>query len=188
MIVELNLDTCTNLDLTPNQYVLLFLLINKYYGYFDKHTSNTELEHLMSKGYIVNYSPEMGAENIPLDKNKLKFLLTDEESYFYELLSTYPLKVTSGKTVRYVRPSDVNSKQALALKKKYDAIIKSKATHDLVIACLKIEVETRIRGNNLAFMQNLETWINQRTWEQYKYLLDERQGRNTEDSYGEEVI
>lgn len=192
MLVEINLETCLNNNITPNQYTILFLLFKKNYGVYHSFLEHIdidkEFEHLVEVNFVIEYKKEFKAEEITLNYSKLKAFFEYEESYFYELLSVFPLKVINNGAIRYVRPADCDSKKAKDLKSKYERVIKTKAAHDNVIKCLEIEKSIRLKSGSLPFIQDLSTWINQRTWEQYQHLLNQEKELNTEGNYGEEVI
>ena len=62
-------------------------------------------------------------------------------------------------------------------KRKYKKIIKAnKNAHDHVIKCLKIQLETD--KDNLGYMQNLETWLNNHTWEKYEDISYEEKSES----------
>jgi len=65
---------------------------------------------------------------------------------------------------------------------------KDKQKHEHVIECLQRELLLRKRGNNLGFMQQLETWINNHTWEKYSDLSDGESKSTTESSGSESRI
>jgi len=54
--------------------------------------------------------------------------------------------------------------------------------------CLEAELWVRKKGGDQAFMQNLETWINGRTWQQYEHMVDLSNARKRKEKYGEKLI
>jgi len=188
MLIEINLETCLENELSVNQFTILYLLFKKQYGYLESFFVESDIQVLKARGFIIEYENSYTFEEISLNFTKLETFFNYKESFFSELLVNYPLKVYNGISIRYLRPADSEAKKAKDLRKKYESIIKTKAHHDLVIKCLLLEVETRKRSNNLYYMQNLDTWINQRSWEQYKHLLNEEKERSIEDAFGQTVI
>ena len=52
------------------------------------------------------------------------------------------------------------------IKNKYKKIVGTKKfVHNRIIQLLKVQLQTE--RNRLAYMQNLETWLNNHTWEKY---------------------
>jgi hypothetical protein len=43
-----------------------------------------------------------------------------------------------------------------------------------IIECLLAEIELRKKANNLQFMRNIETWLNNGTWEDYSFYITEK--------------
>ena len=54
--------------------------------------------------------------------------------------------------------------------------------HQHIIQCLNKELQLRKVGNGLAYMQQLETWINNYSWEKYSDLSED--GKSTTESEG----
>ena len=89
---------------------------------------------------------------------------------FAELISTYPMKVmTTDRGVRVLHAKDPDSKANARCKAKYRKIVGDKLyKHKHIMKCL--DTQLTMERNNLAYMQNLETWINNHTWEKYENL------------------
>ena len=115
--------------------------------------------------------------------------LSTEDVIWHGLLSHYPLKVIANGAVRILRAKDPSSKANAKPKSRYLKYIgKDKKKHEHVIECLQRELLLRKRGNNLGFMQQLETWINNHTWEKYSDLSDGESKSTTESSGSESRI
>ena len=50
--------------------------------------------------------------------------------------------------------------------------------HDHIIKCLKIQLE--VEKDSLGYMQNLETWLNNHTWEKYEDITYEDKSNETQ--------
>jgi hypothetical protein len=86
-----------------------------------------------------------------------------------ELLSHFPLKVYTKGNVRILRAKDADARNNQKAKKAYHKVIgKNVAKHNKIVNCLKNELEFRKSNNSLEYMQMLQTWVNQHTWEQYE--------------------
>jgi hypothetical protein len=76
--------------------------------------------------------------------------------------------------VRVLSPASPSSLAGKKIKRKWCAITKNSIEkQELILNCLKAEVELRRKENNLYWMRNIETWLNKVTWEDYQYLLEE---------------
>ena len=72
-------------------------------------------------------------------------------------------------------------------KKMYLSIVKNnKPLHDKIIKCVDIQVRT----TDIGYLQNLETWIRQRTWEKYEDLIitSTEIEKKTKETYGQKLI
>ena len=94
-----------------------------------------------------------------------------------ELVSTYPMKVLSGRGIRILHAKDPDAKANDKCRNRYKKIINNKPyKHKHIIKCL--ETQLKVERDNLGFLQNLETWINNHTWEKYENL-DENDTKDT---------
>ena len=85
--------------------------------------------------------------------------LTSEHN-FEEFLTYYPSMVKNGLTTRRLHG---NRKKCRSF---YDKLL-LETTHDILCKCAKAYHNEKIRSNSVVFMQNLETWLNQRNYLQY---------------------
>ena len=93
---------------------------------------------------------------------------SDFDTMFTELIDIYPMKVTSNRgNVRILHANDPMAKANNKAKNKYKKITKNKKVmHEHIIKCLSVQLKT----DDLSYMQNLETWLNNHTWEKYEEL------------------
>jgi|TARA_R110000744_G_scaffold68352_3_gene139065 hypothetical protein len=97
------------------------------------------------------------------------FFLTDFDAMFTELCDLYPWKVRTAQGVRVLRAKDPKANSNKKAKKKYFAVTKGRTSiHTYIIECLKEQLQ--ILGDNTSYMQNLETWLNNYTWEKYENI------------------
>ena len=89
---------------------------------------------------------------------------------FAELIGTYPLKVMSpGRGVRVLHAKDPDARANLKCKIRYKKVVGDRLyKHKHIMKCLANQL--RIERDNLGYLQNLETWINNHTWEKYENL------------------
>ena len=98
---------------------------------------------------------------------------------FAELVSTYPMKVGSpGRGIRILHAKDPNAKANEKAKNRYKRIVGTKVyKHKHLLNCLNKQLI--IDQDSLAYLQNLETWINNHTWEKYENI-DENDSNKTQ--------
>lgn len=177
--VTLNVKTIGDLGITPNQFTIIKLLFEKKYNtlmaFMRTFDFSDDLANLLQKGILLKYQAGEHPATWLLNRQKTRQALELDNSPFWELFSLYPLKVPGRNgSSRYLHPADTDAKSTQALKKKYERIVgKSKAKHDEIVACLKAELQIQKASKSLQYMQNLDTWLNQRTWEKYKHALEE---------------
>lgn len=188
-MIEIDIGQCLEEELTPSQYCYLKLLWEKNLDaaralYFNDKGLRDSMDHLIELGYVMFFSEETGYS---IDKKKCNELFGFEESKFWELFSSYPLKVPDGRGgYRVLRTRDPETKEAKEALKKYKKAIKSNRRHEKVMKCLNLELDSKKRTNSMQFMQQLITWLNQRTWEKYEPLLEDKP--KEDERYGEDII
>ena len=95
---------------------------------------------------------------------------------FAELISTYPMKVSTNRGYRILHAADPNCKSNQKAKAKYSRIVGTKKfVHDKIIKLLKVQL--RVERGKLEYMQQLEVWLNNHTWEKY-INMDENAGQS----------
>jgi len=101
--------------------------------------------------------------------------LFEGDDLFEEFFALYPSYVETGLGRRAISAKDPNS-------------ISGKATHDIwkrvtknkphlqrkIINCLKNELEHRKTNNSMAYLQGIDTWLRQATWEKWDTVSDEK--------------
>jgi len=164
--IVIRLPDLLGLNLTPNQYVYLAILEAQGDIVAKMFVSLTQedYKHLMSLDYLT-YDNQTRCQI--LDKGKKIFEVKVSEDLFSELYKAFPRKVSDGKGgYRILRADSLESKDAEVCRKKYSLIIKEdKKLHKKILGALKTEL--RMKKNSLQYMNNLETWLNQRIYEKY---------------------
>lgn len=170
-----NLDELDEKGLTFTEYLILFKLYN-YMEYRNISINESVYELLSSKGYIKKDNEDV-----------LGWVLTEKGEAFFdgapelfdEFIELFPTRVTDNTgVVRVLSPASADTVQGKKLRKKWITITKNnydKQKH--IIDVLRKEVEYRSKTNKLSWMRNAETWLNNGTWEDFEFLLDE--GGNT---------
>jgi len=144
--------------LSPNQYFFLIALLGKEMP-FKIHPD--EINDLINRSFI---SMDTSSYYI-LPKVDLIFTSKNElEEVFTELWNLYPHKTPNG---RLLRPSSANSQIAKKAFQKLNKQVGNSAEYVQLIKGLKNEINYRTKSRTLNYMQHINTWINQKTWESY---------------------
>ena len=164
MNIDIDLKLLENIGLSADEFSVLYIIYRKGYGYLETVKFNIDWKKLEEKGYI-----KIG-ENILEHSIQQKFIdlfSNNFDSMFAELIETYPMKVRTTSGFRVLHATDPKAKSNLKAKNKYRKIVGNKAhIHQKIINLLNKQL--LIERNNLAYLQNLETWINNHTWEKYE--------------------
>jgi hypothetical protein len=155
------------LGLNANQYMHLALLYHQLPVDLAPLTE-IDLEMLIEGEYLVPSftGNELGHNGKDLFEPVGSFL----DKAFKELYEAYPRQVPDGRGgFRVLRAKNFDSEDAKTCKRKYENAIKNnKDVHEKVMKGLKTEL--LMRKSSMTYMQNLQTWINQRAWEKYMDL------------------
>ena len=180
MVIEVNVDSLINTKMSASQFIILILLYEQRINTLETYLasipkSENELNRLKEENYLISWDPLKGVNSIILDNKKTKDLIGLEDSFFWELFSTYPIKVASkGGGARSLRPLSLTAKETLDCKKKYEKYLgkrTAKQKHEHVMKCL-----------------NAELWVSNREEHNVLYLIDiSNQSAKTE-RYGEGLI
>ena len=196
MLIEINVDLLIKNGLTASQYVMLKLLndgnVNTFALYALTAGREEELQDLVTKGYLLGYNPEGDINTVTLAKTKVGELFALPDGYFWEFFGTYPIKVNkkSGGQ-RILRSSSPDSREAKICEQKYMARVKTLNQHKHVMRCLEAEMWHRRKGNDMEFMQQMVTYINQESWSKYEGLLElssQVQAEKQKPKYGQKLI
>jgi len=143
MIIEIDTERLANLGLTPDEYVYLTMLSRNEIDSSFK--LDVDLELLQTNGWV-----KLGeGDDVTLRDKFGSSTVSDFDQMWHGLLSRFPLKVINQGSVRMLRAKDPDSKA------------------NGIIECLNRELDFRRKGNGLGYMQMLDTWINNHSWEKY---------------------
>lgn len=162
MIIEIDTERLANLGVSPNEYVYLLMLSRNEIDSSFK--LDVDLELLQTNGWV-----KLGeGDDVTLRDKFDSSTVSDFDQMWHGLLSRFPLKVINQGTVRMLRAKDPDSKANSKSKAKYKKIVGTdKEKHNRIIECLNRELDFRRKGNGLGYMQMLDTWINNHSWEKY---------------------
>jgi len=168
--------------ITPDMYLYLRELALS--GSLSLTMPQEYVNYLQKEGYLLKQ------ENNLVPTKKAKDIFEDKgEAMWYELVSIFPHKVPNGTGgYRPLRALDPDAKSNEKAKKKYLKIVKNNLSlHNHIIKVLSEEIKYRKSTTQFLFMHNLETWINQRDWEKFEFLLEEPE-EDQRTNYGEQLV
>lgn len=142
------------------------------------------LGDLLNKGYI--YGKDNGFDIT--DYGAMMF--ESDSELFDKFIELYPTRVLSPNgTPRVLSPSGPDTIAGKKLKGKWDRMTGNrKDLKEHVLKCLEAEINMRKNTNTLHFMRNAETWLNNGTWEDYAYLLENKSAAFGQSSDNKTVI
>ena len=187
MILEIDtsiLDRIPNISI--NQLVFLTLVLN------DIKTINQDIQRLLS---LVNEEEireleHLGLISIQYDgdtkvinkTSKLVELLKEDKTMFDEFYDQFPVYVTRPDGTKGFLRANINK-----CRKEYNRIIgKSKAMHNHIMACLRYEIDDKMRTGKIGYMKTMWKWLTQHEWEYYEEQMNLEQ--QTANSYGTGIL
>lgn len=160
MLIEIDDSALEDFDLTPDEYIYMYYLMQ---GIIPRCRFNLTIERLISEGYITND----GAKDELTDKGERVFIDPEFETKLEEFWTTFPHTVPSpkGGAPRVLRTAELNASVGRAVRKKYKKLSKK---HDVIMRGLKYQ----LAHEDIRYLQQIETWLNSRTYEKYSNLED----------------
>lgn len=188
MVIEVNTKSLIDGGLTPNQFTILKTLFEKKIAIAKQlmvaNDYRSDIAVLKHKQYLLQFD----ATGFLLNDKKCKELFELPDSSFWELFNMYPIKVPAKNGgYRTLRAGSESAKDTEVCIKRYTKAIKSREMHDFVLECLELELAMRRKSDSMQFMQELSVWLNQRTWEKYAPMLEEKDNITVE-RHGETLI
>ena len=177
MKIELDFEILKETGMSADDYTYLYIVYRKGFNYLSTLNLKPNLTELQHKGYI-KLGDSLG--NHVIRQEFIDLFVSDFDAMFAELVGTYPFKVNSpGRGVRVLHAIDPDSKSNAKAKSKYQTVVGTKAhKHRYIMKCL--DKQLTVDRNNLGYLQNLEVWINNHTWEKYEDLNEQNQTENGE--------
>lgn len=177
MKIELTIEKMVEKQLLPNQVILLLLMYNQKFDEIKSLFGIKEAiiirDSLIGTPYILNTTGSnikfmetlISRENVA----DLLGIKTDANINFWEFYNCYPVKVGS----RVLRASGPTSQLALKHEKKYLMRVKTNEGHLKAIASISAYVAKQKSSGKLEFLQNMETVLNNSSWEQWEVFIQE---------------
>ena len=176
MNIEIDLKLLQDKDMTADEFTALYLLHRQGVNYLNDIKFRVDWEKLEQNGYVK--LGETTQKHI-VRQEFLDLFSNDFDSMFNQLCATYPFKVNCNGSIRVLHAADADAKSNKKAKDKYRRIVGNKKhVHDKIM--LLLDKQLTIMRDNLGFLQNLEVWINNHTWEKYEdinYKDTEKDGR-----------
>lgn len=163
MEIKIDVNLLTQEDLSADDFTALYILYRNGHDLVANMNLKPNWIDLQEKGFI-----KLGASpKTHVVRQKFIDLFTSNfDKMFNELLIKYPMKVNTTKGIRVLHAKDPSCNANLKAKKKYKKIVGTKLhVHKQIMSCL--DNQLKIERDNLGYLQNLETWLNNHTWEKY---------------------
>ena len=164
MQIEIDIDLLIENDISADDYLALYAVYRKGYKTLDKLSINPDWEKLQKKCFV-----KLGSKpsEHTIRQEFIDLFSSDFEQMFTELLNAYPLKVSiKNGGYRILKAADPNARANNKSRERYKKVVGTKRfLHDKIMKLLQVQL--RVNRDNLEYMQQLEVWINNHTWEKY---------------------
>tara|TARA_R100000654_G_scaffold49840_1_gene75991 strand:+ start:830 stop:1375 length:546 start_codon:yes stop_codon:yes gene_type:complete len=173
MQLQIDVNLLVENGISADDFLALYAIYRKGFKTLDKLKLNPNWDDLQSKGYV-----KLGdsVEKHIIRQEFIDLFSSDFDQMFAELISTYPMKVSTNRGYRILHAADPNCKSNEKAKAKYSRIVGTKKfVHDKIIKLLNVQL--RVERGKLEYMQQLEVWLNNHTWEKY-INMDENAGQS----------
>ena len=173
MQVQIDVNLLVENDISADDFLALYAIYRKGFKTLDKLKLNPNWDDLQSKGYV-----KLGdsVEKHIIRQEFIDLFSSDFDQMFAELISTYPMKVSTNRGYRILHAADPNCKSNQKAKAKYSRIVGTKKfVHEKIMKLLQVQL--RVERGKLEYMQQLEVWLNNHTWEKY-INMDENAGQS----------
>jgi hypothetical protein len=164
-LIQINLNYLSEKNMTINQYLSLL----KLYIY----ETEKRLLPIEVREEDVEWLVEQEYLNIKDDDvsftEKGKDFFEPKEDLFYKFFELFPHKVPDGTGgFRVLGTSSPDTIYGNKMKRKWNSFTKGNIPlQERIIKALEYELEYRKKNASMTFMQNMDTWFNQGTWEKY---------------------
>jgi hypothetical protein len=172
MKIQIDLSKCKLNNITPDQYVLLYLIYHKDYNL---------IEQLLTRQGAINLKNELVETKYILSKKDVTFKQTllsnshicklldirEDKIKFVDFYIEYPIRVGS----RVLRAANVDTVLGAKHQKKYLSKVTTKEQHDAAIAAICAFVNKQRVSRKLEYLPNMETVLNNAMWEQWSIFV-----------------
>jgi len=177
MEIKIDFEMLKETKMSADDFTYLYIIYRKGFGYLNSLNLKPNLLELQKNSYVkLGESPQTHV----VRQEFIDLFISDFDAMFNELIATYPFKVNSPtRGVRVLHSLDPDAKSNKKAKDKYKRVINDNAhKHRYIMKCL--DKQLMVDKHNLGYLQNLEVWINNHTWEKYEDLNEQNQTENGE--------
>tara|TARA_R100000908_G_scaffold44503_1_gene21028 strand:- start:457 stop:1005 length:549 start_codon:yes stop_codon:yes gene_type:complete len=167
-MLEIDFEVLKETKMSADDYMYLYLIYRKGFNYLNILNLKPNIDELIENGYL-----EAGdsVETQRVTQNFINLFVSNFDQMFTDLVTKYPWKVTSSRGVRVLHAIDPKAKSNDKARNRYRKIVNNKPVlHRHIMQCL--DRQLLVNKEDLGFLQNLEVWINNYTWEKYENLND----------------
>tara|TARA_R110000744_G_scaffold94234_1_gene181983 strand:+ start:2239 stop:2781 length:543 start_codon:yes stop_codon:yes gene_type:complete len=172
MEIQIDVDLLVEEGISADDFTALYIFYRSGHALVMKMNLKPNWMELQNKGFV-----KLGASPLThvVRQKFIDLFTSDFEKMFNELLLKYPMKVSTGKSIRVLHAKDPSCNSNLKAYKKYKKVVGTKLhTHKKIMRCL--DTQLTIERDNLGYLQNLETWLNNHTWEKYTDIDESNDG------------
>lgn len=182
MLIQIETENLIKEKITPNDYIILKLLFENQYSTLQKlfpvtSTLTDNLKILEYESYLKMTVDELDWTKISTQiflRQKTIDLFIVKKSAFLTWWNMYPTKVGIGNNVRVLKTFDADTNLGRKCKQKFDRITNNDPIkEDQLIKGLEIELEIKKKSNSMQYMQLVDVWLNQETYQKYIHLIDQ---------------
>ena len=154
-------------EISINQLVFLTLVLN------DNQSNNQDVHKFLSRisendiqelidNDLISFTTS-GDNKIYSPTEKLLSSVKQDKTWFDEFYEVFPVYVTRPDGTKGFLRANINK-----CRKEYNRIIgKSKAMHNHIMACLRYEIDDKMRTGKIGYMKTMWKWLTQHEWETY---------------------
>jgi hypothetical protein len=182
MLIQIETENLIKEKITPNDYIILKLLFENQYSTLQKlfpvtSTLTDNLKILEYESYLKMTVDELDWTKISTQiflRQKTIDLFIVKKSAFLTWWNMYPTKVGIGNNVRVLKTFDADTNLGRKCKQKFDRITNNDPIKEnQLIKGLEIELEIKKKSNSMQYMQLVDVWLNQETYQKYIHLIDQ---------------
>ncbi len=180
MIIEVDIKYLTECRISVHQYVILKLAYEKQLKLLERYVIASgqlnrlmeDLTHLYDSEFLENPPNSDAIINTIRVSNKFAEVFQSDTDSFEKFYEAFPVRVLRPDgNYDYLR---VDHKRSKLL---YNNIVGGDVTrHQLIMRCLKLEVDDRTRRGQLAFMKRMPMWLSSEAWKVYAETDSGNQG------------
>lgn len=172
MIVEVNMKSIEQEQLTVPQYFVLYFLYHKKYDecakFIGKELSKAVRNELVGSKFIISDKTVKFTETMLSISNVRNLIgLGKEDINFWEWYQIYPIRVGT----RVLRSSKDGTATVKKHRDKYLKRVKTVEQHRKAIASTEAYIAVMKQANKLSFLLNIETVLNNSKWEDWEEYL-----------------